>query len=67
MEYRECLLLKHVPERGRVLAHLSHFFKKLMQFVVQILRALKMRGHSFVILTQPVSVRTGEADGKPTN
>lgn len=36
MEYRERLLLKHVPQRGtykhRVLAHLLYFLKKSMQF-----------------------------------
>lgn len=65
MEYRECLLLKHVPERGtykhRVLAHLSRFFKKLIRFKAKIFHALKTKGYRFVILTQPVSVWVRDA------
>lgn len=65
MEYREHLLLKHVPQRGTykhwVLTHLLYFLKKSMQFKAKIFQALKTRGYRFVILTQPVSARIREA------
>lgn len=49
----ECLLLKRVPERGtdkhRVLAHLLHCFKQLMQCKANIFHVWRTRGCRFVI------------------